>query len=236
MNDISRKVAARIAQITENVAPSDEDKEVSFLGIDLQVKAGVFDPSRGRSARKMASAIDLVPPKVSDRVIEVGIGAGGLCILMSRKYGITDITALDIMPQAITCAQENFMRHGISPTRLQVSDLFSAVTEEVFSGRSRKYDYVVFNAPTAHPLAPKGGKTEFALWDSSGNIKARFLEQMRQMTSDNSKTLIMYSKYADHNTLSGLDFSGFEQSFLHVSRDDISEAGVLLLTKSNLAL
>ncbi|MEJ0062429.1 MAG: methyltransferase [Alphaproteobacteria bacterium] len=229
--DIKQIVAERIAQITERVMPADTDRDVAFLNFGLHVKAGVFDPSRGRSARKMAEAIDLAPPRPNDRVLEMGAGAGGLTIHMAKNHGATDITALDIMPQAVACARENFARHGLDHVRLNVSDLFAAVREEIFVPGGGKYDYIVFNAPTAHPAALASLKGAVTLWDHTGSVKSRFIEQAKAYSSPDARILMMYSKYADYDSLANLDLRGFEQRRLLVSRDDISEAGVLLLRK-----
>ena len=223
----SDPVAARIQQITERVAPADRDVDTSFEGFSLFIAASVFDPSRGRSARKMWQAIADFPPARGERVLEIGTGSGLLSI-RAYQFAQSPVTAVDIMPEAVRSARINLERHNV-PATLAVSDMFAAVNGRVF-------DYIIFNAPTAHPSVSADNKGVLTLWDMTGQLKKRFVEGAAvALSHDNpaAKAVMMYSSYADYDGTRCLDFAGNGlRAHRHlVDRDDLSEAGVMIINR-----
>lgn len=218
-------VAQRISEITERTVPT-EDREIRFEGIALLVRKGVFDPSRARSTPRLARALELFPPSINDRVLEIGTGSGALSIFIHRLTGAVT-TATDISPIAVSCANENFRRHGI-PAHAIVSDLFGSLMGT--------YNYVVFNPPTAHfSVSADSPSSNPAVWDVTCTLKQRFMRDVRQFldaTRGPVRILLMYSIFADYDSLEGMDCSGFEREKLLIERDDAVEAGVLSLTRS----
>lgn len=220
-------VADRIRQITERVAPANTDVDTSFEGLALFVAAGVFDPSRGRSARKMWQAIADFPPARGDRVLEIGTGSGLLSI-RAYQFAQSPVTAVDIMPEAVRSARINLERHNV-PATLAVSDMFAAVDGRVF-------DYIIFNAPTAHPSVSADNRGVLTLWDLTGQLKKRFVDGVATALSrDNpaAKAVMMYSSYTDYDGTRCLDFAGNGlRAHRHlVDKDDLSEAGVMIINR-----
>lgn len=225
--NVANLVAARIQEITERVAPAEKDVETAFEGYSLFVASGVFDPSRGRSARKMWQAIADFPPTLNDRVLEIGTGSG-LLSLRAHQFSESPATAVDIMPEAIRSARINLDRHRV-PAELLLSDMFAAV-----SGRA--FDYIIFNAPTAHPSVPADNKGILTLWDTTGQLKKRFVEGVAEALDRNNpaaKAIMMYSSYADYDGTRCLDFAGNGlRAHRHlVDKDDLSEAGVMIINR-----
>ena len=218
-------VAERIQLITSRVAPADTDCEAGFEGYNLYIAKGVFNPARGKSTCKMLNALTLVPLEKGERVLEIGTGSGVLSIHAWKKTGAAPV-AVDIMPEAVACATTNFNRYSV-PAKPRLSDLFSAV--------QGKFDVVVFNAPTAHPSVAEDNPGLTTLWDKTGCIKSRFVYEMPGFLNDSPKAraYMMYSVYKDYDSLAPIDFSGFNVHKLFIDRDELSESGVILLTRAS---
>lgn len=205
----------------DSVAPDDVDATIVFSGVNFQVKAGVFNPAKGKSARRMAKAIEICPPSSDSRILEIGTGCGVLSSLLWLR-GCRYITATDIMNKACDCAKNNFDEKSFDIPVIQ-SDLFESVEE--------KFDYIIFNAPATHPSRINASHGSVTLWDPSGNLKSRFVEGVRRQKKNNrTKALFMYSSYLDYDSLENIDFSGFNISRLLIEKNDISESGVIMLT------
>jgi methylase of polypeptide subunit release factors len=230
METQEQQIAERIKQITARVLPPVDDHDINFMGYTLFVKGGVFDPSKGKSARKMARSIELVPPRPQDRVLEIGTGCGVLSVVAHGLVPDILVTAVDIMEPAIESAKVNFAKAGMKAD-VRLSDLFENV--------SGYYDYVIFNAPTAHCSVSDDNPAVGVLWDATQTLKHRFMDQVRDYLNPhnpNAKILMMYSIYADFNSLQSISFDGFEKSDLFVEEDALSKSGVLLLTKPRLSI
>lgn len=218
---MSSEIENLIMAIDDKVAPSSTDRDVVFEGINLHVKAGVFDPSKGRSTRKMAAALDRLPLEEGMSVLEIGTGAGVLPILLSQRTNKLQFTATDINPAAVESARINFLKYGISAD-LKCADLFNGVFGN--------YDLIIFNAPTFHPcIKEKPVKGMVALWDQEGSLKQKFLEGAAKHLKEGGRIVFMYSRYQDYNSLAQLDLSGYSQHRLFVEENGLSEAGVALL-------
>lgn len=87
-------------------------------------------------------------------MLDVGCGSGVLGLSLAAEWLATQVTLVDISPVALTLAQENAARLGLSHVRLQESDLLDAV--------EGGYDLVVANLPyipdgEAAELSPEVG-------------------------------------------------------------------------------
>ncbi len=211
----------RLKKIDE-VKPDDYDQDIVFQGINLHVKAGVFNPNKGKSAKKMSKAINLFPPSLDSRILEIGTGCGVLSSLLWMK-GCRFILATDIDTNACVNATDNFQSKGFDIEVVQ-SNLFDQI--------NYNFDYIIFNAPASHPsrINYESGKT--SLWDPKGDLKERFVNDLKQFKPKGKMTAIfMYSKYIDYDPLENINFEGFDTSFLLVEKDSISETGVILLSR-----
>ncbi|MER9020247.1 methyltransferase [Mesorhizobium sp. M0590] len=204
------------------VAPDTTASDIILNGISLHIDAGVFNPNKGKSGRKMLRAIDMIPPSPDARIVEIGTGSGLLSSAMWLR-GCRQITATDIMDEACENGRRNFDRLGFDIPVVQ-SDLFAEVHSD--------FDYVVFNAPAAHParFSPILGAT--TLWDVTGTTKRRFVEELLQRKPRGRlRAMFMYSKYIDYDPFDTISFADLEVSFLLVNKGDVSETGVVLLAR-----
>jgi methylase of polypeptide subunit release factors len=224
MNDgqsMAEKLQERLRAI-DKVAPDDVDNDIVVQGISLKVKAGVFNPNKGKSAPKMLRMLDLLPPEPNAKILEIGTGCGILSAAMWLR-GCRNITALDIMDLACENARENF-QHLKMPIPVLTSDLFSAASEP--------FDYVVFNAPAAHPDRFNTQHGAVTLWDESGTLKKRFVDGLRAAKPEGRlRAIFMYSKYYNYDPFENIEFSSFELSKYLIVKDDISETGVVMLSR-----
>lgn len=215
------RIEERLARI-DAVAPDTEASDIILNGISLHIDAGVFNPNKGKSGRKMLRAIDLMPPTPDARIVEIGTGSGLLSSAMWLR-GCRQIIATDIMDEACDNGRRNFDRLGF---RIPVvkSDLFANVNND--------FDYVIFNAPAAHPARFSANVGATTLWDVTGTTKPRFIEQLRQKKpSGRLRAMFMYSTYIDYDPFDAISLDGFDVSFLLVDKDEISETGVVLLSR-----
>lgn len=254
------QTAKRIKEITAIAAPLRRAHRAVFsipeenIRIPLNIAPGVFDPAKGRasimktvgsspcfigagkSAGKMAKTVlslDL-PKEVS--ILDVGTGSGFLPILIHNQYkklhhppyGLS-LTGIDNMPQAAMCARDNCSAHNVQCEIFQ-SDLFSALG-------SRKFDYILFNAPTAHPSLSPGCRGDGTLWDPTLRLKLRFIEQAKRALSDKpfAAIVMMVAQYLDYRPMEeptmAAALEGFRTEILFPEADDISESGVYILRR-----
>ena len=77
-------------------------------------------------------------------MLELGLGSGVLSIL-AAKLGAASVTGLDINPQAVATARDNWQANGLAPEMadFRESDLFDAMGSEEFG----RFDLVISNPP-----------------------------------------------------------------------------------------
>jgi methylase of polypeptide subunit release factors len=217
------RIQERLLKI-DQVAPNHEPKDIIFNGVSLHVAAGVFDPSKGKSARKMAHALELFPPSKDARVLEIGTGCGVLASLLWLR-GCHRILATDIMGEACENARINFSRLNFA-IEVKHGDLFEPIEND--------FDYAIFNVPAAHPARSEASVGATTLWDlnTEYTLKQRFVDGIRSRKPTGPVcAMFMYSSYVDFDPMTRIDFRGFDVSYLLVDVDDISETGVVLLTR-----
>ena len=222
---MSTVIKKHLEQITEKVTPANQDIITCFENISpLFVKAGVFDPSRGRSAKKFAAAITLLPPKKGDDILEIGVGSGALSLHANKRQIVRSTTGVDLDIKAIQSAKKNFETHNTNAS-LYISDMFNDV--------SGKFDYIMFNAPTAHPEIQSDNPANVTVWDPSLSLKKRFVEGLKShlnLDNPDAMALMTYTIYSDYDGMKEIDFSDFNIQRILVDKDDLSEVGILVIT------
>ncbi|MCV3211837.1 MULTISPECIES: methyltransferase [Mesorhizobium] len=215
------RIEERLGRI-DTVAPDGEADDIVLNGIGLHVDPGVFNPAKGKSGRKILRAIDLIPPSPDARIVEIGTGCGHLSAAMWLR-GCRNIVASDIMVEACNNARRNFDRLGFE---------ISVVHSDLLASIQGDFDYIVFNAPAAHPkrFSPNRGAT--TLYDVTGTTKQRFVEQLLQRKpSGRLRAMFTYSSYIDYAPITEIGFGDFEVNYLLVDKDEISETGIVLLSR-----
>jgi HemK-related putative methylase len=108
-------------------------------GVPLIVLPGVFNPALFRSGEFMARVIAGRQLPLGARVLDLGTGSGVGAIFAARQGA--QVTAVDINPEAVRCAQINALLNDLAG-RINVveGDLFAPVVDQ-------RFDLILFNPP-----------------------------------------------------------------------------------------
>lgn len=110
-----------------------------ILGLDLVIFPGVLHPGHFLSSRLLARYIQTLP-LAGLRVADLGTGSGFLGLIAAER-GAT-VTAVDINPQAVACAEANVARNHLAERMtVRLSDVFDALAPD------ERFDLVVTNPP-----------------------------------------------------------------------------------------
>lgn len=111
----------------------------SFAGLQLLVLPGVFKGIQLRTGAFLAEILEGVPWPAGTRVLDLGTGSGLGAVVAARAGA--QVTATDINPDAVRCAQVNALIHHLDQRiDARVGDLFDPVHGE-------RFDLVLFNPP-----------------------------------------------------------------------------------------
>lgn len=77
------------------------------------------------------------------RILDLGCGAGALCVLLRAARSAAEIGGVELNPEAAALCRENFKANGLDPARVVTGDLREYRT---FWGAGR-FDLVVSNPP-----------------------------------------------------------------------------------------
>lgn len=161
-------------------------KGVPITGLDLSIfpHYGVVAPTRHEYVQLMQ---DAPLPTVHDLAFDIGTGTGLLAIILAKR-GLTQIVATDSNPRALTCAEDNFERLGLSEIQLQQTDLFP--TEQSLA------NLIVCNPPwlPANPSSP----LELAVYDSKSRMLRGFLQGVCTHLAPQGEVWLILSDLAEH--------------------------------------
>lgn len=102
----------------------------------LTILPTVFNPSFFKSCNVFLKYLESLDLR-DKNVLDAGTGSGVLGIAVSQMGA--RVTAIDINPAAVACAQQNAQANGVNINALQ-SDWFSALSDN-------KYDVILCNGP-----------------------------------------------------------------------------------------
>ena len=115
--------------------------EWEFYGIPVVVGEGVLIP-RPETELLIDEIRNHFPEKATLKIFDLCTGSGCIALALKKFFPKAEISAVDISPQAISYAKENFSRNHAE------IDLFQAdVLEENFSNQFQNYDLLVCNPP-----------------------------------------------------------------------------------------
>lgn len=186
--------------------------DTRYLGLDLHVPDHVFGPTP-TSDLMGRCVIDAVEP--SDRVLDMGCGAGGNALLAAR---ITDaVVAVDVNAHAVAATAANADRNGLRRhVDIRQSDLFTAV--------DGTFDLIVIDPPFRW-FAP-ADDLERAITDENYETLARFLHQAPGRLRAGGAILLFFGTSGDVAHLDRLsDRAGFASATIaertiHVRGED----------------
>jgi release factor glutamine methyltransferase len=112
-----------------------------FYGLNLHVTPAVLIP-RPETEHLVEAVLARLPGNQPLRIADIGTGSGAIAIALAVHLPRTEITALDLSPEALHVAQSNASEHNVGhQIRFVQSDLLAAIAHET------GYDAIVSNPP-----------------------------------------------------------------------------------------
>lgn len=158
---------------------------VKALGMFIHPHYGVFAPTRQEYVQLL---LDAPLPTNQNVAYDIGTGTGLLSIVLAKR-GFDQITATDLNPRALACAQDNFTRLGLSSNvMLEQADLFP--------DDAPLADLMVCNPPwlPAKPSSP----LEHAVYDANSAMLRGFLMGVKPRLAENGEVWLILSDLAEH--------------------------------------
>ena len=119
----------------------------------------------------------------------MGTGSGIQAVTSAEKIEVTEVTAVDINPNALETAKRMAKKKGVScKIRFIESNLFNSIED--------KYDWIIFNAP----YLPTENDIKDVALDGGVNgdeVISFFLEGARQHLKKNGQVLLVYSSLSN---------------------------------------
>lgn len=196
MKKINPEITQKFLEEIKNYTP----EIVNIEGIKIKICKNVFPPrsSFSRSSEKLHTIFDDLK---GTNVLDIGTGTGVQAI-QAVKDGAHDVVALDINPDAVTCAQENIKLNNVeNKVTVQKSDLFEALNQD------QKFDVVIANLPITD--FPVHGIVESALYDPDRQIHKRFFTDVGNYLKENGIIIMTHINFKGEG-----DFDEFEKMLL----------------------
>jgi release factor glutamine methyltransferase len=170
---------------------------VEYLGKDFVVLPNVFPPSNDSKL-----LVENLPELNSAKVLDIATGCGVIAIFAALN-GAKHVTALDINPSAVKCAQLNVINHGVSDcVDVQLSDLFNQVQPQLF-------DVITVNLPFRNKQAPD--MVASAQWDTDFELHRRFFSQVVKYLRQQGKLYMPQPNYPElYDTLDLAHIAGLK--------------------------
>jgi SAM-dependent methyltransferase len=143
---------------------------------------GVFSPVRG----EYIDLVNQAPLPSQALAFDIGVGTGVLSAVLVKR-GVQHVVATDQDPQALSCAQDNLQRLGLSSqVNLQQTDLFPMGVSPL----------IVCNPPwvPARPSSP----IEHAVYDEGSAMLKGFLSALRAHLAPEGEGWLILSDLAEH--------------------------------------
>lgn len=152
-------------------------------GVRVHPHYGVFAPVRGEYVDLVARACERWP--VAGKLAhDVGTGTGVLALLLAQRGA--RVVATDLEPRAVACARDNAARLGLAAK-------IDVVEADLFPGG--RADLVVANPPWI-PAEPHG-LLDRAVYDPSGRLLDRIVEELRARLEPGGEAWIVFSDLAE---------------------------------------
>jgi release factor glutamine methyltransferase len=194
----------------------------------LSVPEGVYAPREDSLLLAFA-----VRSLARGRVLDIGTGSGIASIAAAQKPVVVSVTAVDVNPDALECAQANAEALGVDGKIVFLeSDLFSALGGE-------KFDCICFNPPylpTSEEEHVKGGlDAAFDGGPDGRRVTDAFIPQAKAHLNAGGIVLLVSSSLADSagegngnaETLGKLEAEGFKCEILVSQKFSFEELAVI---------
>lgn len=190
LSDLQKKLTTEerrtLTELQRNLQRQfEEGGLVTYLGELFDVLPGVFPPRPDSIGLVQSMVI-----KSTDRVLDVCCGSGVIGIMASKR-GAWRVTGLDINPTAVSCAEQNAVKHGLRHYVYEPreSDVLSAVTDDEL------FDVVVFNPP--YRDIPTNSMVERTMWDENLEVHRKFFEGIGQHLMPGGRIYFAQANFGD---------------------------------------
>jgi len=156
---------------------------IEYLDKKFIVLANVFPPSNDSKV-----LVEHLPDLDGLNVLDLATGSGVIAIYAALK-GAKNVTAVDINPSAVKCAQLNALEHGVS-NRINIfySDLFNQIKQQYF-------DVITVNLPFRNKPAPD--IVASSQWDTNFELHKRFFSQVGDYLHPQGRLYIPQPNYPE---------------------------------------
>lgn len=156
--------------------------EIPALGARIHPHYGVFSPIRGEYLQLLMQA----PLPARTQAFDIGTGTGILAALLAKR-GVERISATELNPRALDCAQENITRLGLQDQiHIQQADLFP----------DGKAPLIVCNPPWL-PGRPSS-LVEHAIYDPDSRMLRGYLQGLTAHLTPGGEGWLILSDLAEH--------------------------------------
>jgi len=193
-----------VSEATKLIDSLQQEHYVPGINSTLTVHPEVLVPRSKETIdlmlKAMASTKHMLP--IEARILDMGCGSGVLSIAAAIVYPQAQITATDILPEAVSTTMLNAQRlesQGIisgNITTTSGGDLFEPV-------RGQSYDLLIFNAPWV--VAPAHNRAELALNDANQGTISRFLNDCTAHMTENSRVIVGYADNSGPKAIARLE-------------------------------
>ena len=171
---------------------------VEYLGKNFVVLPNVFPPSNDSKV-----LVQNLHELNGLTVLDIATGCGVIAIFAALR-GARHVTAVDINPSAVKCAQLNVTNHGVCDhVDVQLSDLFEQLTPSI------RFDIITANLPFRKKYAPD--IVASAQWDTDFELHKRFFSQAINFLNPQGRLYMPQPNYPElYDTLNLAQSAGFK--------------------------
>lgn len=112
-----------------------------FFSLELEVSPDVLIP-RPDTECVVDECLRLAKGIATPEVLDIGTGSGCVAVAVARQHKGAQVTAIDISAKALTVAQRNATRHGVTDrVRFLEGDVYAPL------GEAEQFDFILSNPP-----------------------------------------------------------------------------------------
>lgn len=165
------------------------NSENEIAGIKLTVTPNVYPG--GLDSKLMCQVMKILP---KDHVLDLCTGSG-IIALKAASIGAKNVIGTDLNPAAITSANLNKSKLGLTNIEFKEGNLFEPVD-------GQKFDVITINPPytSKKPI----DKTEICFWDEDNKTTKKFFKEVRNYIKPGGR---VYFAWADFATIPNLPVS-----------------------------
>jgi len=172
-----------------------------LYGLQIKTFGKVYEPAEDTFL--LISALEKLDLK-NKNILEIGTGSGIISLFAARLA--KSVVAVDINPEAISCAKENAAQNKIGNIEFKESDLFKNIDE--------KFDIIVFNPP----YLPDEPLTEDIALDGGPDGRKtieRFLKGAPKFLNPRGRILLLESSISSYEkTMQHFERTGFSAKII----------------------